>query len=473
MDFTKVRLPLRVGVPFAALAFGFLGAVLYVPLALRPLTQRAEVIQHELAESVRHLSSVRGAARDVRMEALLLAYESRRAAGTDDLRRRDEAIAEARFQLRGHAAAYTQLPRSEEEDAIWRRVREAELEALDRAVDRTLARAPEQAEGPSALRQLLDAGATLDEELRRLVDLNVAATQAETARIHAAVRRLSIAYVVLAAVGALGALLLLPQLLRLLRTYQTSVGYRLAELEAFAGQISHDLRTPLQTVQLAVQALERVAEDPAGVRKLAARAAQGVRRLDGMIQDLLQFAQSGAAGRAEGRSDVPAVVAELARELEAHAERAEVALTVEADPVAARISPIALKTVLANLVENAIKYRKPAGENLVAVRASADGDEVLLRVEDAGVGIAADLLPHVFEPFFRGTRRPDSYGLGLATVKRLVEAHGGTVSVDSEEGRGTTFIVRLPRAAEARARLSAHTAPRAPSTPGAEAGGRP
>ncbi len=472
MDFTKVRLPLRVGVPFAALALGFLGAVLYVPLALRPLTQRAEVIQHELAESVRHLSNVRGAARDVRMEALLLAYEARSDAGTDP-RLRAEAIAAARAQLEEHAAAYGALPRNGDENAIWRRVREADLPALDRAVDRTLAGSPAPAAGPSALRQLLEAGSTLDEGLRRLVEVNVAATQAETARIHAAIGRLSFAYVALAALGALGALLLLPQLLRLLRSYQTSVGNRLAELEAFAGQVSHDLRTPLQTVQLAVQTLERVAEDPASVRRLSARAASGVRHLEGMIQDLLQFARSGSAAGEGGSSDVRAVVAELADEFAGHAERAGVTLTVEAPAVAARIPAIALRTILANLIENAIKYRKPEGANSVAVRASAEDDEAVLRVEDAGVGIAPELLPRVFEPFFRGTRRPDSYGLGLATVKRLVEAHGGTVAVDSAPGRGTTFTVRLPRAEEERARLDARTAPRAPSTPGAEAGGTP
>lgn len=445
MDFTKVRLPLRVGVPFAALAIGFVGVVVYVPFALRPLTDRAEVIQHELAESVRVLSDVRGYARDVRMEALL-AYHARWDREIDRAAR-IQAIAGVWAQLREQVKAYERLPRMPEEDAIWYRVRDVDLGALEAAVDRALA-SPATGDGdPGTVRALTEVGTALDGRLRRLVHINIAASQAETSRIHSDMSRLSIAYVVLAALGTVGALLLLQQILRLLRTYEASVGNRVAELEAFAGQISHDLRTPLQTVQLAVQTIERAADDPAGVRRLAARAASGVRRLDGMIHDLLQFARSSAAGREHGRSDVQEVVGELSRELADPAERAHVALEVRVEPVAARITPIALKTVLANLVENAIKYRKPDAENRVVVSAQAEGDAVVLRVEDTGVGIAADHLPRVFEPFFRGTRRPDSYGLGLATVKRLVEAHDGSVSVQSVEGRGTTFAIRLPGAA--------------------------
>jgi signal transduction histidine kinase len=447
MEPKNVRLPLRVGLPFAALAIGFLGAVLYVPLALRPLTARAEVIQHELAESVRLLSGVRGYARDVRSEALLLAYETRRDPAFDR-GPHVQAIAAGRAQLREYAAAYARLPRGDAEDAIWRRVRDADLPALDQAVDRTLATAVRPEADPGALRNLLEAGSSLDDRLRRLGDINVTATQEDTSEIHDDMRRLSIAYVVLAALGALGALLLVPQIVRLLRTYETSVASRLTELDAFAGQISHDLRTPLQTIHLAVHTIEKMADHPESVREIAARAAGGVRRLDAMIQDLLQFARSGAPASEEGRSDVQEVVEELARELAGHAERANVRLSVRAVPVAARIPPVALKAVLSNLLENAIKYRKPDVENHVVVTAEAQGDEVRLRIEDTGVGIAPNALPHVFEPFFRGTRRPDSYGLGLATVKRLVESHRGTIAVHSKEGRGTTFDLRLPRAAE-------------------------
>ncbi len=457
MDFQNVRLPVRVGLPFAALAIGFLGAVLYVPLALRPLTQRAEVIQHELAESVRHLSGVRAYARDIRSEALLLAYEIR-SDPTFDRGPRVSAISVGRAGLREHADAYARLPRGDEEEAIWRRVRDADLPALDEAVDRTLRTEERPDARPSALRQLLETGSSLDERLRRLVDLNVTATQAETATIHENVRRLSIAYVVLAALGAAGALLLVPQIVRLLRSYQSSVRNRLAELEAFAGQVSHDLRTPLQTIHLAVHAIDRAADDPAGVRRLAERAAAGVRRLDGMIQELLQFARSGAGGGDGERTDVQEVLAELAHDLDGHAQRANVRLRLNAEPVAARIPPVALKTVLANLVENAIKYRKPDVENEVLVSARPQGKGVLLRVEDTGVGIPPSVLPRVFEPFFRATRRPDSYGLGLATVKRLVDAYRGTISVRSEVGRGTAFEIRLPRAEEERPPLIAREA---------------
>lgn len=442
---TRVRLPLRLGIPLAALAVGFAGAVLYVPLALEPMALRAEAIQHNLAESVRALTELRGAGRDLRTEALLARQAQWDASIDRDAR--VGAVAHHREQIQDLAAAYARLPRTADEDAIWREVRERRVPDLDRAVARALAARSRPGSDPGAVQVVLDAGASMDVQIQRLVQLNAEESRAESALIHRGMRRLSIAYVVLAVLGAVGGLLLVPQIVRVLRSHAEAVGRRVEELEAFAGQISHDLRSPLQAVQLAVAMVERRPEDGASVRRFSAKAMSGVRRLDRMIQELLQFARSGAETRESERCDVPALVDELARELGPEAEQAHVAFTVRAEPgVVARIAPIALKTVLSNLVGNAIKYRRPDGDNRVEVDAASNGDRVRVRVEDTGIGIAPAALPRIFEPFFRATRRPDSHGLGLSTVKRLVEAHRGTISVRSNEGRGTTFLVDLPRA---------------------------
>jgi signal transduction histidine kinase len=440
-----LTLPLRVGLAFAALAVGFLGTVVSVPLALQPLAARAEAIQHDLAASVRALSDLRANGRDLRGEALL-AYQAQWDRSLDR-EARARAVSALRAELSRLADEYAALPRTGEEDAIWQDTLRSVLPALDEAVARTLAARGRPEGDPGAIQHLVATGATIDERLRRLVEINVEETQAESARLHSSMRLLSVVYVALAGIGAVGAALLVLQVVGLLRRHGEEVARRMAELEAFAGQVSHDLRSPLQTVHLAVGAIEKKAEDASSVRRLAGRANGAIQRLDGMIRDLLQFARSGARARDGERSDVPAIVGELARELAPLAERAAVALTTRSDPaLAARIAPVALRTVLANLVENAIKYRRGAGDDRVEVTAVRDGSRIRVTVKDAGVGIPPSALPRLFEPFFRATKRPDSYGLGLATVKRLVESHGGTILVQSEEGRGTTFIVTLRRA---------------------------
>ena len=105
-----------------------------------------------------------------------------------------------------------------------------------------------------------------------------------------------------------------------------------------------------------------------------------------------------------------------------------------------------LSRVLNNLLSNAVKYSPGGGE--IVVRVSSDSGWAIVMVEDHGLGIPAADLPHVFEPFHRGgnaVRSIGGAGIGLASVRQIVEAHGGSVEVSSRVGEGSTFIVRLPR----------------------------
>ena len=122
-------------------------------------------------------------------------------------------------------------------------------------------------------------------------------------------------------------------------------------------------------------------------------------------------------------------------------------MTVQADP-------IQLYRVLANLVDNALKYSPDGGRVLIAGRL-VDG-EVELSVSDEGIGIASEELPHLFERFHRATElaAKESFGLGLYTCKRIVEAHGGRIEVASEPGRGSTFTAFLPVAGQPATALS-------------------
>src|SRR6185295_8438002 len=108
-----------------------------------------------------------------------------------------------------------------------------------------------------------------------------------------------------------------------------------------------------------------------------------------------------------------------------------------------------LNQVVSNLLTNAAKYTPPGGR--IAIRATEDRDQIVIRVRDTGVGIAPDVLPHVFDLFVQERQAIDrsqgGLGLGLTIVRNLVERHGGTVSVHSDgPGTGSEFVVRLPRA---------------------------
>jgi signal transduction histidine kinase len=111
---------------------------------------------------------------------------------------------------------------------------------------------------------------------------------------------------------------------------------------------------------------------------------------------------------------------------------------------------IHLKQAVINLVDNAIKYNRPGGS--VTLSARTEGHSVIIQASDTGIGISSEDLPHVFDRFFRvdksRSREQGGSGLGLAIVKKIVEDHGGTVSVESIAGEGSTFSIALPELAE-------------------------
>jgi signal transduction histidine kinase len=437
-------LQLRIALAFVGLILGFVGTAIYVPLALRPSVERAESIQKQRADAVRALDEVRDAARQLRAATVLTYY-----AQWDRSLARDEharTVAVARDRLRAATAEYSRLPKPPEGARTWKQLADIHLPALYDAVEATAAASSRPGGDPAVFQRLLEGGAFVDRVLEHLEDINAGAAHSDAERIHAHIRRLGLGYVALAALGGAGALFLLFQTLALFRGYASAAERRVSELGAFAGQVAHDLRSPLQTIQLTVTGIERKAQDES-LRRLAARASAGVGRLDGMIRDLLQFARSGAAIEENAHADVDAVLQDVRDEFHPVAERAGVVLTVTAAPdVHARIAAVALKAIVANLVENAIKYRRPEGDRSVHVGVTTDKGHVVLAVKDDGVGIPPAITPRLFDPFFRGSKRSDSYGLGLATVKRLVESHQGTIAVESEEGRGSTFSVALRRA---------------------------
>ena len=222
---------------------------------------------------------------------------------------------------------------------------------------------------------------------------------------------------------------------------------------SFLAVMSHELRTPLNAVLGFAELLASEVYGPLNDRQrdyLEDIQTAG-RHLLSVINDILDMSKIEAGRYEPDESDfevAPLVTASLAI-VRGRAEEVEVSL--RAEPVMPQLSlhadQRAIKQVLVNLLSNAIKFSGPGSTVTVSARRDGEGD-LLLAVKDHGVGIEADLLKQVFEPFQQGdariSRRYGGTGLGLAISKRLVEHHGGRIDLDSEVGVGTVATVRLP-----------------------------
>ena len=232
---------------------------------------------------------------------------------------------------------------------------------------------------------------------------------------------------------------------------------RADELEIFAARVAHDLKNPLGALSLRIATLRRRLGDERGDLD---RLSGVVERMQGIIGGLLDFARSGGRPERAARADVAETLTELIADFLPEAEHAGATLTTEPfAPVAVACPPAALASVLSNLLRNAVKYVvEGSGERRVVVRVAPRGERVGVEVEDTGPGVAPEAQHAIFEPFVRaGTRTQPGVGLGLATVKRIVEAYEGAVGVDSRPGEGSRFWIELPRAApDAEASLHVH-----------------
>ena len=259
------------------------------------------------------------------------------------------------------------------------------------------------------------------------------------------------------------------------RRRQYEVRELLAELatavrsrDQFLAMLGHELRNPLGAISYAVQLLERGGAPDAMERHRRIIERQS-RNLSRLVDDLLDVARvtSGKVVLQRQDLDLRDVVSRcLQSQDEAiRAQRLTVTTALGRDPIPVSGDPVRLDQVLTNLLENAVKYT-PSGGSVDVSAHIADGRAVL-RVRDTGMGISADILPRVFEPFTQDDRTLDrsrgGMGLGLTLVRTLVELHGGTVAVRSAgPGKGTTFEVALPLVL---ATPASHEPPRVPEDP--------
>ena len=217
----------------------------------------------------------------------------------------------------------------------------------------------------------------------------------------------------------------------------------------FVSNAAHELRNPIAGMSGAIEVLRSGAkDDPEAREHFLDRLATDVDRVSRLTKALLTLARMEAIG--EGEADIVSVDIAISEAIaaleEPTVERAELVMEIEPD-LAANADPVLLRQVLIGLLTNAFKHTVAPG--VVTLRARLEEERVAIEVEDTGTGIRVDEKDRVFDRFYRGSGslEREGFGLGLAIAKRMVDVMGGEISVDSEEGRGSTFRVEL-RAAE-------------------------
>lgn len=219
---------------------------------------------------------------------------------------------------------------------------------------------------------------------------------------------------------------------------------------AFLGMVSHELRTPLTSVQLLVDRLQGATETlPPKLQSTVLRMSSAVARLSNLVESLLQYArfQSGRLSVEPRKTDVKAIVLEALDDVRVQAQGKGLALVFDEGTPSVEIEsdPTLLRVILTNLLMNAVKF---TDDGRVTTTLAAGPDGVALRVTDTGPGIAATEQAKIFDPFHRVEQVRNTHvpgvGLGLSLVRDLVDNLGGTVTVTSDLGVGTTFEVTLP-----------------------------
>ncbi|MBN1427447.1 MAG: GAF domain-containing protein [Anaerolineae bacterium] len=225
---------------------------------------------------------------------------------------------------------------------------------------------------------------------------------------------------------------------------------RLFQQNDFISEMVHELRTPLAAINATTHILKRADLVPEQHMQMVNTIAQETKRLTRMTTDFLDLArlESGRSRLARNPIDLGEILQSAVETVSPQADEHHISLKLEISP--APLPSLTgdgekLKQVVLNLLTNAIKYNREKGS--VSVTAAHYEPHIVVTVRDTGLGIAPENLPHMFEKFYR-VADTEGYttgtGLGLAITRRIVEGHGGSITVESDLGVGTTFTIMLP-----------------------------
>ena len=285
--------------------------------------------------------------------------------------------------------------------------------------------------------------AVRDHEADEILKLCLRTSQTQTVQFESVISKRFLRAIAIPIVeGKLTGALLLFQDLTELRSLQTM-------RRELVGNISHELRTPIAGIKAMVETLKDSAiDDKEAAMDFLTRIDSEVDRLTQMVSELTELSRI-ETGRAELRmapADLNLLIEEVVAQLNPLAERQQVTIATDLAtnlPIV-RADKDRIRQTIINLVHNAIKFNHPGGRVTVSTR--ADRESVTVNVSDTGIGISKEDLPHVFERFYKAdkARSKGGSGLGLAIAKHTVQAHGGNIWAQSEEGKGSTFSFSLP-----------------------------
>ena len=235
------------------------------------------------------------------------------------------------------------------------------------------------------------------------------------------------------------------------------------QIRQFSTDVSHELRTPLTVVRGQLEVALFTAKSPGQYREAMENALEDVERLSSIVRALLLLSQSETGQLVLQKSgfDLAEAVRDVADQFQIPAEGEGVRLLAETpERLPVQADRIQIDRLLSNLLSNAIKYTPAGGE--VRVRLNAEPSHATLTVEDTGVGIAPEHLPHIFDRFYRvpSADPHKGLGLGLSFVAWIVKAHGGIVHVESHPGQGTRFTISIPAATANRSAAESESAVR-------------
>jgi signal transduction histidine kinase len=459
----RPRWSLRLIFVFAAVVASFVAATAFEHSRLAAIDHASHDIAENASPSIERLTAARGELR--RIQVQLRDYVDRGAAAQPAER---AAIEHSRRELDRAISEYLAMEPFPEEQTFWAGILSAQSE-LHEGVTRSLAEADHgnHAAAAAIVRSTVSgAGERLSVAIARDIDFNASRAHdlaLEIARVRGQSTYVAFGLDALCALIALGGAIALHRAIRehaeLAENHHQLSLHRASELEQFAGSVAHDILSPLNAVGLSLELAGRSGDDPARAGWVR-RGTSSLARVERLVNGLLEFARAGASPGTDARCNVASTIGDLAPDLEVAAVEAGADLEVQIRTKAGvSCNAGVLTSMVANLARNAIKYIGDGPLRRIEVRATELKGRVRVEVQDSGPGLPEGLEAHVFEPYVRGPHATQSgIGLGLATVKRLVEAHDGKVGVVSVAGRGCTFWFELPARGEPAAESSGSSA---------------
>jgi len=437
---------------FATIAAGFLASTFYGEIRASQIDREAALIATNSLPGVERLVAAESALRHLEVAAEEYAHDSgderRDAANAIDVARANmarelstEALMTETYASEADQAAAAGRALVELDTLL---ARMCEISSSDRAAGRAFFE-----------HYVRSAAERTDAALDRLLSRHAVEVQAQATRI-SLVRASSIRLafgldamcVVFSAGAAFVAIRALKNQQAVERAHEEMLQTRAEDLESFARRVAHDLLSPLSALSFTLSSVKRNRDRGVPIDEPLERAVACLKRSQRLVDAVLDFARSAASLSADDHASLREAIDGVIDEVRSDKGSAQVEVVVLPwdDDVVIPSSPGILASVVSNLVRNAVKYIGDGDQKRVIVRVLPGKEDVRVEVEDTGPGLPPDVAQHVFEPGFRAANNTKpGLGLGLATVRRFVEAHHGRVGVQSALGRGSVFWFQLPR----------------------------